>query len=72
MFNAKLRVKLTERQSGEITEFNKKVTKRINAKKEEDKLALSLKMKQLLDTPVELPEDMENSTFVINDCTFKI
>ena len=69
--DVKLLSKITERQSEEVTKFNKQVVLRIQEKKEEEKLEVSNKMKEYLDQPIDIPDseeaDIENSTFVIND-----
>ena len=43
--------------------------------KAKEKLEISKRMKQMLNEPIEIPEEldeMDNSNFVINDQTFKI
>lgn len=68
--DGKLKGKITERQYTEITKFNKAVETRIETMKTNEQLNMSRKMKEMLSSSIEIPEEldeMDNSNFVIND-----
>ena len=73
-FDVRLLAKITDRHTAEIKKFNQQVQQRIHLRKKNQDLEDKNKMKELMEnvTDPDLTGDVENSTFVINDCTFKI